>query len=194
MNPVTGRPYPPNIVNRADFQRVVAEFWADGPRSETPPGHWNVLANDVADHPSMRNAKRIGGQGPVVDDLEWDVKVYLALNGAVHDAAIWAWGHKKLYDSSRPITLIRYMAGLGQSSDPAAPSYHPDGLPLMPDLIEVITPASTQPGSIRAHLAGHEGEIAVRAWLGGFTDRPPSRTVSAGGAAWNGCPTCRRTS
>ena len=22
------------------------EFWADGPRSETPPGHWNTIAND----------------------------------------------------------------------------------------------------------------------------------------------------
>jgi hypothetical protein len=83
-NPATGKPYAPVIVNRADFQRVVTDFWADGPRSETPPGHWNVLANSVADHPAMRNNKRIGGRGPVVDGLEWDVKVYLALNGAVH--------------------------------------------------------------------------------------------------------------
>ena len=32
-----------------DFARVMAEFWADGPKSETPPGHWNVLANLVSD-------------------------------------------------------------------------------------------------------------------------------------------------
>src|SRR5205823_4037153 len=105
-NPATGEPYAANVVNRADYQRVAAEFWADGPHSETPPGHWNVLANMVADHPLLR-VKRVGGKGPVVNDLEWDVKVYLALNGAVHDAAIWAWGNKTFYDSSRPITLVR---------------------------------------------------------------------------------------
>ena len=35
---MTGAPYPPQIVKRADFARVMAEFWADGPKSETPPG------------------------------------------------------------------------------------------------------------------------------------------------------------
>jgi len=179
-NPVTNGPYAPNLVNRADFQRVVTEYWADGPRSETPPGHWNVLANHVADHPLMRNNKRLGGKGRVVNDLEWDVKMYLALNGAVHDAAIWAWGNKNIYDSSRPITLIRCMAGLGQSTDPSGPSYHPNGLPLVPDLIEVITYETTQPGGRHANLAGHEGEIAIRAWLGGPVD-PATQTS---GVAW----------
>src|SRR5581483_3191938 len=49
LTPATGQPYPPDIVNAADFYRVMAEFWADGPNSETPPGHWNVLANLVSD-------------------------------------------------------------------------------------------------------------------------------------------------
>src|SRR5207249_3297649 len=166
-NPATNLPYPPNIVNRADFERVVTEFWEDGPRSETPPGHWNVIANYVSDNPLMHHNKRLGGKGRILDDLEWDVKVYLALNGAVHDAAIWAWGNKNFYDSSRPITLIRTMAGLGQSSNPAVGSYHPHGLPLVPGLIELITPETTLPGGKHAGLAGHEGEIAIRAWLGG---------------------------
>ena len=39
---------------RADFARVLAEFWADGPTSETPPGHWNVIANYVSDQPLAR--------------------------------------------------------------------------------------------------------------------------------------------
>ena len=39
-NPVTGVAYAPKVVKRADFMRAAAEFWADGPRSETPPGHW----------------------------------------------------------------------------------------------------------------------------------------------------------
>ena len=70
---------------RGDFVRVLAEFWADGPSSETPPGHWNVIANYVADNPLL--VKKIGGVGPVVDDLEWDVKMYFAVNAAVHEAA-----------------------------------------------------------------------------------------------------------
>ncbi len=180
VNPVTGEPYPPNVVNLADYVRVVAEFWADGPRSETPPGHWNVLANYVADHPAIQGNKRIGGRGVVVNDLEWDVKVYLALNGAVHDSAIACWGGKNYYDSSRPITLIRYMGGLGQSSDPSGPSYHPDGLPLVPGLIEVITLETTQPGQRHAHLAGHEGEIAIRAWKGS----PADPHTQIGGVDW----------
>ena len=48
------------------------------------------------------------------------MKLYLALNGAVHDAAIAAWGAKGHYDYVRPISMIRYMGGLGQSSDPDA--------------------------------------------------------------------------
>ena len=76
--------------------------------------------------------RRIGGDGPELDRLEWDVKLYFALNGAVHDAAVAAWGVKGHYDSVRPISMIRYMGGKGQSSDPAGPSYDPDGLPLVP--------------------------------------------------------------
>src|SRR5207344_2672374 len=34
-NPVTGQPYAPQVVPVSDFARVMAEFWADGPRSET---------------------------------------------------------------------------------------------------------------------------------------------------------------
>jgi len=89
LNPVTGEPYEPNIVPRADYARVLAEFWADGPASETPPGHWNAVANYVADQPEFE--KRLSGEGPVLDDLEWDVKLYLALNGALHDAAVAAF-------------------------------------------------------------------------------------------------------
>ena len=30
----------------------------------------------------------------VLNDLEWDVKAYFTLGGAVHDAAVSAWGIK----------------------------------------------------------------------------------------------------
>ncbi len=178
VNPATGRPYPGDVVNLGDFARVVAEFWADGPKSETPPGHWNVLANLVSD--ALSPDLRIGGAGPAVDRLQWDVKLYLALNGAVHDAAIAAWGLKGAYDGTRPISMIRYMGGLGQSSDPNGPSYNREGLPLVPGLIEVITRQTTAPGQRHAALAGHEGEIAIRAWAG----NPKDPRTQIGGVRW----------
>jgi hypothetical protein len=178
VNPATGEPYPPDVVKLADFGRVMAEFWADGPKSETPPGHWNMIANLVSDE--LAAHLRIGGAGQEVDRLQWDVKLYLAVNGAVHDAAIAAWGLKGRYDSSRPISLIRYMGGLGQSSDPGGPSYDPEGLPLVPGLIEVITPLTIAPGGRHAALAGHEGEIAIKAWAG----NPADPKTQVGGSAW----------
>jgi hypothetical protein len=172
-NPVTGQPYDPNPTLEADLYRVLAEYWADGPDSETPPGHWNAIANSVGDQ--LAPQLRIAGRGRTVDRLEWDVKLYLALNAASHDAAIVAWGIKGHYDHVRPITMVRYLGGLGQSSDPAAPSYHPDGLPLVPGLIEVVAPQTTEPGGRHRHLAGHEGEIAVRSWTG-VPDDPELQT------------------
>jgi FG-GAP-like repeat/ASPIC and UnbV/Domain of unknown function (DUF6851) len=175
VNPVTGKPYAPERVQRADYARVLAEFWADGPSSETPPGHWNVLANQVSDSPQL--AERIGPGA--ANRLRWDVKLYFALNGAVHDAAIAAWGIKRHYQAVRPISMIRYLAGQGQSSDPGLPSYDPEGLPLIPGLIELITRESSAPGQRHAGLADHVGEIAIRTWRG-----PPKDPTKDGGVGW----------
>ncbi|MGI9605967.1 MAG: vanadium-dependent haloperoxidase [Acidimicrobiales bacterium] len=156
-NPATGEPYEPNLVSQADFGRVVAEFWADGPNSETPPGHWNTLANEVSDDIAEY---RFRGEGPAMDRLEWDLKLYLTLNGAMHDAAIAAWGSKRYFDSARPISMIRQLAEMGQSTDPNRARYHPDGLPLIDDEIELVTEASA------ADYQLAPGTIAVRAWAG----------------------------
>jgi hypothetical protein len=177
LNPATGQPYEPHVVLQADFARALAEYWADGPKSETPPGHWNVIANEVSDRPGF--ALRIGGQGEPVDRLEWDVKLYLALNGAVHDAAIATWGVKGLYDSSRPISQIRYMGAKGQSSEPDGPSFDPQGLPLAPGLVEVVTEESSAAGQRHAHLADHVGDIAISAWRG-FPGDPATQTSGVG--------------
>jgi hypothetical protein len=175
VNPVTGEPYKTNPSLLADFGRVLAEYWADGPGSETPPGHWNVIANEVSDTPGFE--KRFRGRGPVMDDLEWDVKLHFVLNAALHDAAVAAWGAKRKYDTARPITSIRHMAGLGQSSEPDHRPYHPDGLPLIPGLIELVTTESAAAGQ------RHEGlfprSIAVRSWLG-----EPDSPTDTGGVGW----------
>ncbi len=181
VNPATGQPYASNFVKRGDYARVLAEFWADGPKSETPPGHWNTIANSIADNPGF--SKRIGGTGPVVDDLEWDVKVYLALNAALHDAACAAWSLKRYYDGGRPVEFIRYMGQLGQSSDPASPSYHPNGLPLVPDLIELVTLETSLPGG--RHVGLPVDSIAIFTWPG----QPADSTNQYSGVKWTRAPT-----
>ncbi len=177
-NPVTGDPYPPQVIRRADFARVMAEFWADGPKSETPPGHWNTLANSVSDSPAFE--RRLFGKGDPLDPLAWDVHMYLALNGAEHDAAIAAWDIKRRTATVRAISLVRWMGGKGQSSDPKGPAYDPQGLPLVPGVIEVITKESSAPGERHARLAPFVGQVAVRDWLG----EPGDRIHQVSGVGW----------
>jgi hypothetical protein len=71
------------------------------------PADWNARANTVRD-----------------SSLQRDVRLYVALNGALNDAAIAAYGAKRKYQSPRPISMIRYLAFAGQ-------------LPLVPGLIEL---------------------------------------------------------
>ena len=183
VNPATGQPYAPQVVPAGDYYRVLAEFWADGPESETPPGHWFVIANYVSDNPAL--VKLLEGTGNVLDDVEWDVKLYFALAGAVHDAAITAWGIKGWYDYVRPVSALRYLGDLGQRSDMGAPNYDPEGIALVPGRVEQLTLASTAPGQRHEQLAGpgnaNLGKIAVRAWRGpDFIANPATDTAGVG--------------
>ncbi len=80
--------------NLTDEQKVIAEYWADGPRSETPPGHWNALTHGIC----YRDQHTI-------DD---DIKLFFALNGAVFDSSIAAWEAKRYYDYVRPASAIQH--------------------------------------------------------------------------------------
>ena len=172
---MTGAAYQAQVVPRGDYTRVLAEFWADGPDSETPPGHWFVIANEVGEHPALQ--RRYRGGGPVLDPLEWDVKLYFALGGAMHDAAVTAWGIKGWYDYIRPISAIRAMADAGQSSDPALPSYHVDGLPLINGRIEIVAAGDPLAGGAGEHV----GEIKLHSWRGhGFVEDPDTDVAGVG--------------
>ena len=160
LNPVTQLPYANNIVKKGDYARVLAEFWADGPDSETPPGHWFTILNYVSDHPL---AKKTFGESTIeLSALEWDVKSYLALGGAMHDAAINTWGIKGYFDYIRPISAIRYMASKGQSTRIDLPNFHSHGLPLIEGLIEIIENGDELAGFDNRNL----GKIKVKSWKG----------------------------
>jgi hypothetical protein len=77
-----------------DAQKVTAEYWADGPGSEFPPGHLADFAQALS---RMRQ-----------NTLDQDVKLFFALGNALMDASISAWGVKYNNDFWRPITAIRY--------------------------------------------------------------------------------------
>ena len=85
-----------------DEQKVIAEYWADGPRSVLPPGHWNVFAQQVA------YGDRAGSSE---HDLDQAVKLFFALTNAIFDAGCCAWDNKVAFDSVRPITAIRWLFG-----------------------------------------------------------------------------------
>ena len=160
INPIINLPYTPQIVPRGDYTRVLAEFWADGPDSETPPGHWFTLLNYVNDHPLFY--KKFEGKGDVLDPLEWDVKAYFVLGGTMHDAAIAAWGIKGWYDYIRPISAVRYMAEKGQSTSKLLDNYNTEGIPLEPGLIEVVMEGDPLEGNNGEHI----GKIKLFAWKG----------------------------
>jgi len=78
-----------------DTQKMIAEYWANGPHTELPPGHWDLFAQFV----SARDQH-------TVDD---DAKMFFALTAAIHDAGIAAWAAKSKFDSVRPVTAIPFL-------------------------------------------------------------------------------------
>lgn len=176
VNPVTGLSYPAQMVKLGDYARVLAEFWADGPDSETPPGHWFTILNEVIDHPAF--SKKFAGEGEPLSTLEWDIKAYFILGGAMHDVAIASWGLKGRYDYIRPISAIRYMADQGQSSDPTLPNYSPAGIPLVSGHIELVTADDPLVGAKSQHL----NKVKVKAWKG--PDYIIDPTTDVAGVDW----------
>lgn len=176
LNPVTGEPYAPQVVKRGDYARILAEFWADGPNSETPPGHWFEIFHHVMDHPLFE--RKWFGQGDALDPLEYDTKALFALGGALHDAAVTAWSIKGWYDYIRPVSAVRYMGDKGQCSDPALPNYHPAGMPIIPGLIEQVGSGDPLAGDNDEHV----GKMKLYTWRG--PDYIPDPETTYAGVGW----------
>ena len=77
---------------RTEEQTLIAMFWADGAGTETPPGHWNSIAQSIAD---------IRG-----NTLEQNARLFALLNIAMADAAVCAWDAKYTFHFWRPVTAI----------------------------------------------------------------------------------------
>ncbi len=75
-------------------QKAIVEFMRDGPRSTGQSGHWLRFAQAV----SVRDKY----------DVDKDIKLFFAVGVTAFDAFIAAWEAKRVYDSSRPWTLIRH--------------------------------------------------------------------------------------
>ena len=79
---------------RTEDQTEIALFWADGAGTETPPGHWNSIAQIIA-----------AARGTT---LEQDARLFALLNIAMADAAICSWDAKYTYHFWRPVTAIAF--------------------------------------------------------------------------------------
>jgi membrane-associated phospholipid phosphatase len=78
---------------RSADQSQIAEFWANGAGTETPPGHWNRIAVQVAQARGLSTPE--------------EARLLALLNVALADAAISCWEAKYMYDYWRPVTAIR---------------------------------------------------------------------------------------
>ena len=148
VNPRTGEPYADNWVRRGDYYRAQAAF-LDGNRFNMPGPWWFEIATDVLAGTGLVHEQP--ANKPARHHLEYDVKLYFALGGAMHDTAIAVWDVKRHYDWVRPITAIRW---LGQNSR----------LPLREGVVEIVGAGDV--------LAGESGENVgrqkIKAWRGPY--------------------------
>ncbi len=80
---------------RSGNRKAIVEFWADGPFSYLPPGHFGELAHFVVQRDRM--------------SLDQTVKLFLVLHNASFDAGIVIWHLKYVHDYVRPITAVRHV-------------------------------------------------------------------------------------
>jgi len=123
-----------------DERKMTAEYWADGPKSELPPGHWCLITQFVSHRDHL--------------GLDDDVKLFFVVTNATLDAGIGCWATKRVYDSVRPITAVRFLytgkqikawGGPGQGTQTIdGANYQPYGQPAT-----VISPPFPE------HTSGH---------------------------------------
>jgi hypothetical protein len=84
-----------HIAALSDARKAIALYWADGPNSETPPGHWSLFAQFV----SRRDQHT----------FDQDIKMFFVLGNAMLDTSIAVWDCKRQFDYVRPVTAVRVL-------------------------------------------------------------------------------------
>lgn len=120
--------------NLTDRQKMIAEFWAGGPGTVTPPGIWNVITGSILDKKSSFISEQIN--------------VYHYLNSALFQASIMAWKLKRVNMQSRPVQRIR----LNQSSSWLP--YQPSNFitPPFPDFVSGHSTFSSAASGVLKHI------------------------------------------
>jgi PKD repeat protein len=121
---------------RTGDQTQIARFWADGAGSYTPAGHWNEIAQQIA----QQNG----------DSLSADARLFAELDIALADAGIVAWDAKYTYNAWRPITAIRNADQAGNPAVTADPNWTP--LLVTPNFPEYVSGHSTYSAAAAAIL------------------------------------------
>jgi membrane-associated phospholipid phosphatase len=130
---------------RTAEQTAIARFWADGAGSVTPPGHWNVIAREVAQQHALT--------------VEQDARLFALLNLAEADAGIVAWDAKYAYNFWRPVTAIP--AADTDGNPDTAPDATWTPLLVTPNFPEYVSGHSTFSGAGAAVLAAFFGTNAI---------------------------------
>lgn len=111
LNFVIGFFYELQMVFCGDYVCILVEFWVDGFDLEIFLGYWFILLNYVNDYFLL--VCQFGGEGEVLELLEWDVKCYLVLGGVMYDVVVMVWGIKGWYDYLCLILVLCGMVELG---------------------------------------------------------------------------------
>ena len=132
---------------RTEEQTDIALFWANGGGTATPPGHWNLIAQNTL-------AGRIG-ETEIVDRA----RLFAALNTSLADAAIAAWDAKYAEDFWRPVTAIHGADGDGNELTVQDLEWEP--LLVTPPFPEYVSGHSTFSGAGARILAEIYGTDSV---------------------------------
>ena len=132
--------------SRTSEQSQIALFWADGAGTETPPGHWNSIAQDVG--AALRNT------------MEQNARLFALLNIAMADAAICAWDAKYTFDFWRPVTAIRNGDTDGNDATAGDPTW--SSFIVTPPFPDYVSGHSTFSGAASTVLAMFYGTDSVR--------------------------------
>jgi membrane-associated phospholipid phosphatase len=100
-----------NSTDRTAEQTEIAQFWVYGSGTATPPGHWNEIAQTVAQSES--------------NSLIENARLFALLNLGLADAGITAWDMKTYFDFWRPITGIQNAGIDGNPCTLADPNWEP---------------------------------------------------------------------